>query len=77
MPMSKNSTLIYFVNNFQADLKSTFSEKVDESLESSLTRMEIAEDAPSEQTITNILNFARSYKVFETEKTGYVEMNLN
>lgn len=77
MPMSKNSTLIYFVNNFQADLKSTFSEKVDESLESSLTRMEIAEDAPSEQTITNILNFARSYKVFETEKAGYVEMNLN
>jgi hypothetical protein len=77
MPMSKNSTLIYFVNNFQADLVSSFLEKEEKSLESSLTKMENAENAPSEQTITNILNFARSYEVLETKETGYVDINLN
>ena len=32
---------------------------------------------PSEQTVNNILNFARSYEVLETESTGDVEMILN
>jgi hypothetical protein len=39
--------------------------------------MENAENTPSDHTIANILNFARSYEVIETRKTGYVEINLN
>ena len=42
-----------------------------------LTELEDAINTPSECIITNILNFARSYEVLETQKTGYVELNLN
>lgn len=74
--MSKNSTLIYFVNKFQADLSSCSLEETDEQNEGYLAEIDVAENAPSEQTIENILNFARSYEVLETQ-TGYVEMILN
>ena len=74
--MIKDSTLIYFVNNFQADLESTFFETIQKNEESYLTEMENS-PLPSEETIESILNFARSYEVIETEKTGFVEMNLN
>ena len=73
MPMNKDSTLIYFVKNFQTDSES-FNE---ESLNASLTKMEKSEVGPSERTIDNIMNFARSYEVIETEEAGYVEMILN
>jgi len=76
MPMIKNSTLIYFVNNFQVDLESTIFESIQKEEESSLTKMENT-PLPSETTIKSILNFARSYDVLETKETGYVEMNLN
>jgi hypothetical protein len=39
--------------------------------------MEETEKVPSDRIIENILNFARSYEVYETEKTGFIEMNLN
>lgn len=74
MPMRDYSTLIYFVNNFQNNLKSTKIEKVDNDLEDSLTTMDFE---PSESSVKNILDFARSYDVIETESTGYVEMILN
>jgi hypothetical protein len=32
---------------------------------------------PSEQSIKNILDFASSYEVLDTESTGQVEMILN
>ncbi len=69
--MKKHSTLIYLVNNFQ--VKST-QRKVVEVNENSLTAMEFE---PSERSIKNILNFARSYEVLVTESTGHVEMILN
>ena len=72
--MRDYSTLIYFVNNFQNNLKSTKIEKVDNDLEDSLTTMDFE---PSESSVKNILDFARSYDVIETESTGYVEMILN
>ncbi len=72
MPMQDYSTLIYFVNNFQKDLHTT--EQVSKGLEESLTKMDFE---PSERSLKNILDFARSYDVLETESTGYVEMNLN
>ena len=75
MPMRNYSTLIYFVNNFQSDLNTT--KTVESRFENSLTKMVFAETLPSEQSIENILNFALSYEVLETENAGYVEMNLN
>ena len=75
MPMRNYSTLIYFVNNFQADLNAT--KTVENGFENSLTKMVSTEIEPSEQSIENILNFARSYEVLETQNAGYVEMILN
>ncbi len=70
--MKKNSTLIYFVNNFNSKQKNQYrSDDVDTDL---LTAMEFN---PSERSIENIMNFARSYEVLETENTGQVEMILN
>lgn len=77
MPMNKNSTLIYFVNKFQADFSSTIFKEDEESVERFLTEMDDEIITPSESTITNILNFARSYEVLETEETGCVELILN
>lgn len=75
--MKKKSTLIYFVNNFQSDFDLYNVELVSNQQENFLAKMEMAEIVPSERTIENILNFARSYEVFETEKAGFIEMNLN
>ncbi len=70
--MKKHSTLIYFVNNFQANLSA--SNEVDQVIENSLSKMDFE---PSERSIKNILDFARSYDVLETQNTGHVEMILN
>ncbi len=71
--MKKNSTLIYFVNNFKTEKKTQ--KRVDsESDDALLAKMDFG---PSEHSIENILNFARSYEVLKTESSGYVEMNLN
>ena len=72
MPMQDYSTLIYFVNNYQKDLHSA--KQLDEQMNETLTKMDFE---PSEQSVKNILDFAKSYDVLETESTGYVEMNLN
>ncbi len=72
LPMKKHSTLIYLVNNFQAE--EAIQNRVGNVIENELTAMEFN---PSERSIENILNFARSYEVLETESTGYVEMILN
>ena len=70
--MKKHSTLIYLVNNFQAE--EAIQNRVGNVIENELTAMEFN---PSERSIENILNFARSYEVLKTESTGYVEMILN
>jgi len=70
--MKKHSTLIYLVNNFQTGESTT--NRVDDVIGNQLTAMEFE---PSERSIENIMNFARSYKVIETESTGYAEMILN
>ena len=72
MPMTNFSTSIYFVNAFQANRLTLREHKP--ATENSLTAMEFE---PSEQTIKNILDFASSYEVYETESTGHIEMNLN
>jgi hypothetical protein len=71
--MNHISTLIYLVNNFQADLTGITGCRT----ESFFTESENKTFSPSEQTIDNILNFARSYEVLKTETTGHVEMILN
>lgn len=73
MPMGKLSTLFYLVNNIENQKQSL--QSIGEELE--LDRLPVMESQPSERTIKNILDFARSYDVMETESTGYVEMNLN
>ncbi len=76
MPM-RNSTLIYFVNQFHLESESIPLESEIENVGNLLAMMDNTEILPSERTIENILNFARSYEVLETEEVGYVEMNLN
>lgn len=73
--MIKHSTLIYLVNSFQSELNSVnlVETKVDENPELN-TKIE---ESPPDRIVQNILNFARSYEVLETEEAGYVEMNLN
>lgn len=72
--MRNISTLIYFVNNFQDE--TNFNSKVDfeNEIENYLTAMD---SEPSESSVKSILEFARSYEVLKTQKTGYVELNLN
>ena len=73
MPMHEISTLIYCINTFSGKnetVSETESVKVFDI--PGTVKME-----PSEAAIKNILDFARSYDVLETESTGYVEMILN
>lgn len=70
--MKKNSTLIYFVNNLNSEKKNQY--RLDDVDTDLLTVMDFN---PSERSIENIMNFARSYEVLETENTGQVEMILN
>jgi hypothetical protein len=77
VPMRNYSTLIYFVNRFQSETESDFENLVEASVNMFLATTPVADKTPSERSIENILNFARSYEVLETENTGYVEMNLN
>ena len=72
--MRKISTLIYFVNNFQNDLEINTEVDLNFEIENFLTAMD---NEPSESSVKNILDFARSYEVLESEKTGFVELNLN
>jgi len=73
--MRNYSTLIYFVNSFQSESNQV--NLVEAGINSFLATTPMADKTPSERSIENILNFARSYEVLETESAGYVEMNLN
>lgn len=75
MPMRKISTLIYFVNSFQSESDQV--NLVEAGINSFLETAPMEDEMPSDRSIENILNFARSYEVLETENAGYVEMNLN
>lgn len=73
MPMQKFSTLIYCVSHVQSDVdfqKRSKTEKMVDGLERN-------EMGPSEESIRNIMNFARSYDVIKTKAAGFVEMILN
>ena len=70
--MKKHSTLIFFVNKFQA--KGLSPRENENVIEDSLTGMDFE---PSERSIKNILDFAQSYEVLKTESAGQVEMILN
>ena len=75
VPMRNYSTLIYFVNSFQSESNQV--NLVEAVINSFLATTPVADKTPSERSIENILNFARSYEVLETENAGYMEMNLN
>jgi hypothetical protein len=71
--MHKISTLLFRINSFQADCDHC---NVTEP-ENVIDTVKTTTEGPSERSIKNILDFARSYDVLETESTGYVEMILN
>jgi hypothetical protein len=77
VPMRNYSTLIYFVNGYQSDEISDQDNLVDDNIDSFLATIPENDNLPSDLVIGNILNFARSYEVYETKEAGYVEMNLN
>ncbi len=74
MPMQKFSTLMYCFNSFRSDCEQCETSIAENELNAAETTNEME---PSETSIKNILDFARSYDVLETESTGYVEMILN
>lgn len=76
MPMKKNSTLIYWIKNYQKEIPPAIKQG-DANSESSLAKAENGRMVPSEQTVNNILGFAQSYETMETEKNGHLEMILN
>ncbi len=72
--MQKFSTLMYCIKTFECE-----SEPVEAAdAETDFDTMEANHlKGPSEASIKNILDYARSYDVLETESTGFVEMILN
>lgn len=77
MPMRKNSTLIYFINSFNSKSKPEESDLIEKSINEFLASEASGNNRPSDQSVENILNFARSFDVCKTKSAGYVEMNLN
>ena len=75
LPMRNYSTLIYLVNSFQSELNG-FS-LIETSINRNPEKISAKNNEPSDRTIENILNFARSYEVCKTKEAGYVELNLN
>ena len=73
--MINHSTLVYLVNSFQSELKSV--NLVETKVDGNPENTKEIEHSPPDRIVENILNFARSYEVLESEKVGHVEMNLN
>lgn len=72
MPMQKFSTLIYCIKSFKSDSEPITFDSLDFD-----TTEATPMHSPSDASVKNILNFARSYDVIETKTTGHVEMILN
>ena len=72
--MRNHSTLIYFVNSFQSESKSV--NLVETNVDSNLVAMSQKEELPSDQTVKNILNFALSYEVYETQEFNNCKVNF-
>lgn len=68
------STLFYFVSDINNELETIRGYETEVIIEEKHT---VSAFEPSERSVKNILDFARSYDVLETESAGYVEMNLN
>ncbi len=77
LPMRKHSTLIYFVNNIQADLNNCENELFNSTDRLILTGKATRDEGPSERAVQNILNFARAYEVITTRSTGSTDLILN
>ncbi len=73
--MTNFSTLIYLVNSFQSELN--YIDLIETGINNNSEKFPGTVAAPKDRTIENILNFARSYEVYQTKGAGFVEMNLN
>jgi len=73
--MQNFSTLMYCIKTFESkcdhQIEAAEAETDFDTMEANHLK------GPSEASIKNILDYARSYDVIETESTGYVEMILN
>lgn len=65
---------MYFIKFFRTNSDQYESQNLENGIDwkEAASKME-----PSEESVKNILDFARSYDVMETESAGYVEMILN
>ncbi|NQU87696.1 MAG: hypothetical protein HQ541_18245 [Mariniphaga sp.] len=73
--MRKNSTFItYLINDFETEADNY---KLDAETEELLIVLDIEDFTPQINSVNNILDFARSYEVLESENTGFIELNLN
>lgn len=70
MPMQKFSTLIYCIKSLENDIDFIGISDLDTSEATQVY-------SPSDASVKNILNFARSYDVVKTKTTGHIEMILN
>jgi hypothetical protein len=69
MPMRKFFTLLFHVNTYSPEKKERYYEE--------LTTMKCDSFEAPDHCVENILNFARSYKVTESENVGKIELILN
>lgn len=73
--MRNNSTFINFlINDFETDAENG---ELEAEIEELLISLEIGDFCPPPRVVNDILSFACSYEVFESENTGLIETNLN
>ncbi len=75
--MMKSSTLTYLFNSYNIIPENTSGDNLDACFEELIVDINIDSIEPSEMSVKNVLNFARSYDVEESKLTGYIEMILN
>jgi|WetSurMetagenome_2_1015567.scaffolds.fasta_scaffold205353_1 hypothetical protein len=72
--MRNYSTLNSLINKFDQDAENF---ELDAETEELLISMDIEDFMPQQSSVNNILNFARSFEVLESNIAGMIEMNLN
>jgi hypothetical protein len=72
--MRNDFTLNSLINKFDQKADSF---ELDAEIEELLISMDIEDFTPQQSSINNILNFARSFDVLESNIAGMIEMNLN
>ncbi len=75
--MRNISTLTYLIKKYYPAEEPKQELILGQGLDKELIEMDCEEFSPSEKSVKNILGFAASYDVMESENAGLIEMNLN